>query len=100
MKEAIWIKLFLTIMKLHTPHAIPLLCDNQSTRAITTTDAISPQTKHIDVQYHFIQEHTTSGSFPLHWVPTSDMVADMFTKPLPTVLFQCHRDNLGLYCWN
>jgi hypothetical protein len=96
-KEAIWIKLFLTITKLHTPHAIPLLCDNQSTRAIATTDAISPRMKHIDVQYHFIWEHTTSGLFPLHWVPMSDMVADVFTKPLLTVLFQHHRDNLGLY---
>ena len=30
------------------------------------------------------------------WLPTSDMIADIFTKPLASVLFQRHRDNLGL----
>ena len=95
-KEALWIKLFLNISKLYTSHSLPLLCDNQSTQAIATTDAISSRTKHIDIRYHFIREHVTNGSFPLHWTPTSDMVADIFTKPLPSILFQRHRDNLGL----
>jgi hypothetical protein len=96
MKEAIWLKLFLTLTHLYTQPSIPLLCDNQSTRAIASTDAISSRTKHIDVRYHFIREHVTNGSFPIHWIPTSDMVADVFTKPLPSILFQRHRDNLGI----
>jgi hypothetical protein len=95
-KEAIWLKLFLTLTHLYTPQSFPLLCDNQSTCTIASTDSISPQTKHIDVRYHFVCEHVTNGSFPLHWIPTFDMIADIFTKLLPTVLFQCHCDNLGL----
>ena len=95
-KEAIWLKLFLTLSHLYTPSPLPLLCDNQSTRAIASTDAISSRTKHIDVRHHFIREHVTNGSFPLHWISTSDMIADIFTKSLPTVLFQRHRDHLGL----
>jgi Reverse transcriptase (RNA-dependent DNA polymerase) len=95
-KEAIWLKLFLTLTQIYTPQSLPLLCDNQSARVIASTDAISSRTKHIDVRYHFIREHVTNGSFPLHWIPTSDMVADVFTKPLPTVLFQRHRSSLGL----
>ena len=96
MKEAIWLKLFLTLTKLHTPHSFPLLCDNQSARLIASSDSVSSRTKHIDVRYHFIREHVANGSFPLHWIPTSDMTADIFTKSLPTVLFQRHRDSLGL----
>ena len=95
-KEAIWLKLFLTLSHLSTSSPLPLLCDNQSARTIASTDSISSRTKHIDVRHHFIREHITNGSFPLHWVPTSDMVADIFTKSLSTTLFQRHRDNLGL----
>jgi Reverse transcriptase (RNA-dependent DNA polymerase) len=96
MKEAIWLKLFLKLTQLYIPPSFPLLCDNQSTRSIASTDAISPRTKHIDVRYHFLREHITNGSFPLHWIPTSDMVADIFTKPLSNILFQRHRESLGL----
>ena len=97
MKEAIWLKLFITLTHLSTTSCLPLLCDNQSTRAIASSDVISSRTKHIDVRYHFIREHINSGSFPVHWIPTSDMIADIFTKPLPSVLFHRHRDNLGLF---
>jgi hypothetical protein len=80
-KEAIWLKIFLTLTHLYTPQSFPLLCDNQSTCTIqvTSTDSILPQTKHINVCYHFIREHITNGSFLLHWIPTSDMIADIKT---------------------
>ena len=97
MKEAIWLKLFLTLTELWPSHPLPILCDNQSARLIASTDAVLFRTKHIDVRYHFIHEHVTSGSSPLYWVPSSDMVADIFTKPLPTVLFLCHRHFFGLF---
>ena len=48
-KEAIWLRLFLTLTHLYPSHPLPLLCDNQSTRTIACTDAISSRTKHIDV---------------------------------------------------
>src|ERR1700678_4771798 len=52
-KEAIWIKLFLTLTKIPSPHPFPIFCDNQSTCTIAKTDAISSRTKHIDVRHHF-----------------------------------------------
>ena len=95
-KEAIWIHLFLSLMHLPHPKTISILCDNQSTQSIANTDAISSRTKHIDVSHHFICEHIANGSFSTVWVPTSDMVADIFTKPLLHNLFSRHRDSLGL----
>ena len=95
-KEALWLKLFLHLTHISDAPSLPLLCDNQSARSIASSDSISSRTKHIDVRHHFIREHVTNGSFPLHWIPTSDMVADIFTKSLPTVLFLRHRNSLGL----
>lgn len=95
-KEAIWIQLFLSLMKLPSPKTLPVLCDNQSSQAIANTDTISSCTKHIDASYHFIREHIANGSFSMIWIPTSDMVADIFTKPLLHILFSQHHTSLGL----
>ena len=95
-KEAIWVKLFLSLTELPTPSPLPIFCDNQSTCAIANTDAISSRTKHIDVRHHFIRQHLTDGSFVMTWIATDDMVADIFTKPLLSTLFTRHRDSLGL----
>jgi hypothetical protein len=89
-KEAIWIQLFLFLMELPFSKTLSILCDNQSTQSIANTDAISSRTKHIDVSYHFIWEHIANKAFSTIWIPTSDMVADIFTKPLLHTLFTHH----------
>jgi hypothetical protein len=95
-KEAIWIRLFLSLTKISFLKPLPILCDNQSAQAIARTDSISSRTKHIDVRHHFIRQHVIDGSFVITWVPTSDMIADILTKPLLSTLFLRHRDTLGL----
>jgi hypothetical protein len=95
-KEAISIKLFLTLTKIPSPNPFPILCDNQSTCTIAKTDAISSRTKHIDVRHHFIRQHITDGSFTTFWIPTNEMTADILTKPLLSTLFSHHREHLGL----
>ena len=96
MKEALWIRLFLTIHRLPIPQPFPLLCDNQSALALMESEAISSRSKHIDVRYHFIREHIAQGSFHTTWIPTSDMTADILTKPLLPPLLLKHRNSLGL----
>ena len=98
MREAIWLRLFITSLTLPLPRPFPLLCDNQSALNIASTEAISSRSKHIDVRYHFLQEHLHSGSFATQWVPTNDMAADILTKPLKSVLHKKHCASLGLVC--
>ena len=95
-KEAIWMQLFLSLSSLPHPKTLSILCDNQSMQSIANTDAISPHTKHIDVGYHFIREHIANKSFLTIWIPTLDMVVDIFTKPLLHTLFSHHCASLGL----
>ena len=96
MKEALWIRLFLTIHRLPIPQPFPLLCNNQSALVLIESEAISSCSKHINVHYHFIQDHISKGSFHTDWIPTSDMTADIFTKPLLPPLFLKHHNALGL----
>ena len=95
-KEAIWLKLFLSLTSLPSPVPFPIFCDNQSTCTIANTDVISSRTKNIDVRHHFIRQHLNDGTFITTWIPTSDMTADILTKPLQSTLFLHHRENLGL----
>ena len=50
----------------------------------------------IDIRHHFIRAHVQNGSFTTIWIPTADMPADIFTKPLKSILFSRHRNVLGL----
>jgi len=96
LKEALWLRLLLLILKMPLPRPFPLLCDNQSTLNIANSLSITSHSKHIDIRYYFIHEHLLSGSFATTWVPTTDMTADIFTKPLSPSLHAKHIPLLGL----
>ncbi|CAH1426641.1 unnamed protein product [Lactuca virosa] len=40
------------------------------------------KTKHIALRYHFIKDHVEDGNIEVHFVKTTDQLADIFTKPL------------------
>ena len=96
MKEALWLCLFLKLHDLPILHLFPLLCDNQSTLTLIQSESISLRSKHINVQYHFIQEHVSDSTFTTTWIPTEDMTAKILTKPLPFPVFSKHHLSLGL----
>jgi hypothetical protein len=43
---------------------------------------VSEKTKHIGLKWHFLRDHVEHGKVRLRYLPTSQMVADMFTEPL------------------
>ena len=96
MKEALWLRLFLSDVHLPMPHPFPILCDNVGAMDIANSDATSSRSKHIDICYHFIRKHLASGSFSTSWVPTAEMTADILTKPLALPLHTKHTVKLGL----
>ena len=95
-KEALWLCTFLEILKFLVPCPFPILSDDQAACFLSNSPAISAHSKHIDIRHHFICDHVLNGSFSTTWIPTSDMLADIFTKPLPLPIFSCHHDVLGL----
>jgi hypothetical protein len=96
LREALWMRSFLTSLSLPFSSPFPLECDNRGTIDMASTEATTPRSKHIDVRYHFIRDHVASKAFKLVWVPTADMTADIFTKPLADPLFSKHVAGLGL----
>jgi hypothetical protein len=56
---------------------------NQSAIAYPPNALVSEKTKHIGLKWHFLKAHVEHGTIRLRYLPTSPMVEDMFTKPLP-----------------
>ncbi|GJR54769.1 retrovirus-related pol polyprotein from transposon TNT 1-94 [Tanacetum coccineum] len=61
---------------------VPIFCDNTSAIAILNNPVLNSRTKHIDIRYHFIEDHILKGDIKLHFIPTQYQLADIFTKPL------------------
>jgi len=81
-KEALWLRAFLgeVVRPLSAPTM--LNCDNQAAIALSKDGQFHAQTKHIDLQFHFIREAITNGTVALTYCPTQAMMADILTKLL------------------
>ncbi len=96
LKELLWIQMFLRLQELPIPCLFPIGSDNQASLEVASSYSSMSWMKHIDIRYHFIQEHLCTNKFITHWVPTLDMTADVLTKPLASPLHAKHSLFLGL----
>ena len=78
------------------PKKIKILEDNQSGLAMANNSAGHKRTKHIDIKHHFIREAVQTGTITLFYCPTSNILADIFTKQLPRTQFVNLRRRLGM----
>jgi hypothetical protein len=67
---------------------IPLLCDNESDIKIAYNPCEHSRTKHIDIRYHFLRDHTIKWNIVISHVGTNDQSVDVFTKPLDEKWFR------------
>ena len=81
--QALWISKYVDEVGLLVKRPIIICADNSSSIANSTTNKNHRYTKHIDIQHHFIKEHTKSGNIIFKYTSTSDNIADVLTKPLP-----------------
>jgi len=96
-KEAAWIHEFLNKIDQPLTNPITLLCDNQSAIMLAKDSQYHACTKHISTEYHFICEMVEDCIIALVYCPTTTMVADTLTKPLPPMKFESLTHKLGLH---
>jgi hypothetical protein len=66
--------------------------DNQSAIAYSQNALVSEKTKHIGLKWHFLKDNVEHGTIKLRHLPTNQLVADMFTKPLTGPALTRHRN--------
>jgi hypothetical protein len=63
-------------------------CDNVSAVYLSANPVHHRRTKPIELDIHFVREKVPLGAVRVLHVPSSSQFADIFTKGLPTLLFQ------------
>ena len=56
--------------------------DTQGVIMLVRNPVLHDCSKHIDIQYHYMQELAKSGIIELEYLPMKEMLADLLTKPL------------------
>ena len=81
--QAIWLSKFFDEVGLQINRPVLIYGDNAGSIANTVNDKNHRRTKHIDVKYYFVKEHAKSGQVKFEYTPSTENIADLFTKPLP-----------------
>ena len=95
-REAVWIRRFINEIEIEVIGELTLFGDNKMSIALTKNTESQHQTKHIDVQHHYIRELVNEREFTVKWIPRSKMLADGMTKALPNETFRRHRALPGM----
>ena len=81
--QALWTIKFFAEIGLPVTKPITIFADNNGSISNSINNKNYRQTKHINVKFHFVKEHTKKGEIIFTYIPSSDNLADLFTKPLP-----------------
>eukprot|EP00253_Pinus_taeda_P002436 PITA_02436 len=92
--QGIWLQHFLSELGISVHPPTVIWCDNQSTLKFYRDPVQRQRTKHIEIHMHFIRELTHDGIIDLQYCPSSEQIADIFTKPFTKQKFQFLRDRL------
>lgn len=98
-KETIWIRRLLVDMGEILDNNVIIYEDNQSCLSLLENPKLSNGTKHVDTRYHFIKELYENNEMSFLYCPTSEMVADIMTKPLGRLNLNKQREAMGLGNW-
>ncbi|GJV32302.1 ribonuclease H-like domain-containing protein [Tanacetum coccineum] len=96
--ETCWLRNLLR--ELHTPlsSATLVYCDNVSAVYLSCNLVQHQRTKHIEIDIHFVHDLVAAGQVRVLHVPSRYQFADIFTKGLPSALFEEFRSSLSVRC--
>lgn len=94
--EVTWLRNLLLELHCPLPKASIIFCDNISAVYLSTNPVQHQRIKHVEIDIHFVRERVALGQIKVLHVPTSLRYAYIFTKGLPTTVFQDFRSSLSI----
>ncbi len=95
-QEGIWLCRVMGELGFEQVGATDLAVDNEGAIVLSENPQAHPCTKHIQLQYHFIQQYVQEGVIKPHYVSTHDNIANIFTKNLLKDKFLELQQAMGL----
>ena len=96
-REMICLQSYVQDLGITTPMLMPMHCDNQEVIFIAGNLAFHERTKHIEIDCHFIHDKVLMGVISTPHVSSSNQLADIFTKSVIGVLYDCLGSKLGIF---
>ncbi|GJY12893.1 ribonuclease H-like domain-containing protein [Tanacetum coccineum] len=95
--ETAWLRNLLR--ELHSPLSTATLvyCDNVNAVYMSANPVQHQRTKHIEIDIHFVRDMVTVGEVRVLHVPSRYQYVDIFTKGLPSTLFEEFRSSLSVH---
>ena len=91
----IWVRDLLKTIGMHDGKPVVIREDNKAAIDMVNDGATtSDRTKHVHIRNSFIGQFIDSNDIDVEYCPTNEMVADIYTKPLPKAQFVYLRDYL------
>jgi hypothetical protein len=94
--QVLWMIQTLADLEVKYAAPIPIHCDNTSAISVSKNLVFHSKTKYIPIKYHFLRERVTNQIVQVHYIPTIEQIADIFTKPLAKTPFEYLRHKLGV----
>ncbi|GAB2281827.1 hypothetical protein Dimus_039497 [Dionaea muscipula] len=94
--ELLWVRRVLRDLGVGSSKPMALYCDNEAAIAIAHNPVQHDRTKHVEVDRHFIKEKLDRRDVSLPFVKSSDQLADVLTKTVPSRDFSSSIDKLGM----
>ncbi|KAJ9518062.1 hypothetical protein QJQ45_009996 [Haematococcus lacustris] len=94
-KEAVWLRKLMQDLGLPGT-CVNIMCDNQAALQLLNNPMASARVKHISVHHHFARERAVRGEVMFTYCSTSEMVADVMTKPLAAVKLGYAKEGCGI----
>lgn len=94
-KEVVWLLKHIDDFKVEIPRPVVLYEDNQPAIALSQTRSARDKLKHLATKYQYIRELVNNNTMVLKYIPSENMLADIFTKPLPKNKILDLRSKIG-----
>jgi hypothetical protein len=94
--QILWMIQTLADLKVTYIDPIPIHCDNTSAISVSKNPVLHSKTKHIPIKYYFLREQVTNIIVQLNYIPSTEHIADIFTKPSTTTPFGYLHQKLGV----
>ena len=95
-KQAAWLRSFSREIGYPPYGPTPLCLDNQAAIFLAINLVVECQTKHINIQHHYIREQFNEGVIEPFHVAGEENPADLFTKSLAAVKVEKFRAMIRL----
>ncbi|WJZ95347.1 hypothetical protein VitviT2T_014123 [Vitis vinifera] len=94
--EVAWLRSLFSELGISLINTPVIWCDNQGVGALAANPVFHSRTKHIEVDVHYVHEQVLDQKLVVSCVPSTEQVADLFTKPLSIPRFQYLLTKLNL----